>query len=705
MLGMIARKQRPIVYVEGVRMPVRRVTCDFATNGKSVFQIVLPPDPRWISKCIIKAADGSEKDEETGLPIRATYTLSGIQPKTLFHVFVEDEALGETSFIGSARLYSYQLVTSKEGTFPVIVAVGSNYFMQEVATYMIETSRGLSMSSENWGSRSGTSQTSSIVSKLKQHGLARGIKELLQDAGLNSNQACNLTWKLLNLDHSIVVQDNSKAMGYFDATKLGVLLDKTIGASSSRQPIAAIVLHVMNLIRYLAINVPAPSFINAKYGGIDEPDAEFIPTEMTAPEGGVGSLSIDNPDELIMNDMLFMPQMPFAPPPRCNVILPSQYDTLSLGDTPTQRPTRGIGRIGGTGALSENYNSNAIYFPEDFREGLRAHGKQHATPEECYRGIVMSALSYNRPEYIKDMGSDYVKAFSAQSFLAQVYASRSLAIGSGAHGCPLNLKPVPGFPVAVLARNGCHYVGFLESIRHVLDIDSGCYTLYQAITNVRPYDEPTPDYAGDTWFDDMYKPENVGIYVYPALLGRYQTSLEYINTEERDDMSILKHLYNDPEMTEAEVKAAKQDKYAIKNAIDLLWDEYSGCEYPEIYAYNYGKRITQSVKQVMVDFHGADMSSDEFIASGGYSLKTNSVTLRNMEELGLEVGATIPNDARIAGAFCKERQECYTEIAANMYFGINIARGPTEALDLLVSPEDLEVNPLTRLNPDILGGE
>ena len=694
MLGLIAKRQRPIVYMEGVRIPVRRVTCDFAVDGKSVFQIVLPPDPRWKSKTIITSTDGSAIDEESGLPIRATYELSGMQPKTIFHIFVEDEALRETAFVGEARLRSFRLVSSKEGTYPMIVAVGSGYFMQEVATYMVETSRGLEMTSESWGSRRGTTQTSSVVSKLKELGLAQGILELLKDAGLNSNQACNLTWKLLNLDHRIIVQNNSKAMGYFDETKLGTLLDKTVGASSSRQPISAIILHVMNLIRYLTVNIPAPTFVNAKYSDIDAVDVETLPTELTSPvAGGVGTLSFENAEDLIMNDMVFMPQMPFAPPPRCNVVLPNQYDTLDLTDVPDARPTRGIGRIGGSGTLSETYNSNAIYFPEDFRAGLQAHGKQYATPEECYRGIIMSALSYNQPEYIKDMGSDYVKAYSAQSYLAQVASSRALLVGGGAAGCPLNLKAVPGFSIAVLARNGNHYIGFLESMRHVLDVDSGCFTFYSNISNARPYDDPTPDYAGDLWFDDMYKPENIGVYVYPGLLGRYLTTLEVINSDERDDMSILKHLFNDVEMTEDEVKTAKQDEYAIKNAIDLLWAEYAACEYPEIYEYNYGRRIFQSIHQVLVDFMGADISSDEFIARGGYTLKTNSVTLRDMEELGLAVGATIPNDARIAGCFCKERQECYESIAANLHFGINIARGASEALDILVAgdqPESVE---------------
>jgi len=683
-LELIAKRQKPIVYVEGVRIPARRVVCDFATNGKALFQITLPPDPRWSSKTIIQAADGSAVDEESGLPIRATYELAGLQPKTIFHIFVSDEATGETTFLGEARLKHFELVTSQDGTSPTIVAVGSAYFMQEVAMYMVETSRGLEMSGEDWGSRAGTTQTSSVVSKLKSEGLAKGILALLKDAGLNSNQACNLTWKLLNLDHRIVVQDNSKAMGYFDQTKLGTMLDKAIGATSSREPIASIIMYVMDLIRYITLNVPAPSFINAQYSNLESADATAVNELTMSIPVGTGSLEISNTEDLILNDLVFMPQIPFAPPPRCNVIFPSQYDTMTLADAPDNRPTRGIGRIAGSGVLSESYNANAIYMPEDFRAGLQAHGKQYVTPEECYRGVIMGALSYNRPEYIKDMGSDYVKAYTTQSYIAQMAASRMISVGGGSKGCPLNLKPVPGFPVAVLARNGLHCLGYLESIRHVLDIDAGCYTFYSSITHARPYTDPTPDYAGDLWFDDMYKPENIGAYVYPSLLGRYITTLDTINTELQDDMSILKHLFSNPEMTDDEVKTAKQDEKAIQNALDALWSEYSVSPYPEIYTYNYGRRINQGVRQVLEDFMGSDLSSDEFIARGGYTMKTNSVTLRNTEESGLEIGATIPDGSRLAGCFCKERQECYEEIAANLHFGINVARGPAEALDLLV---------------------
>jgi len=661
----------------------------------------MPGEPTLWPKLNIEDADGTETNDN-GDKIYATTNLQGIQPKTIAHVFLVDEATGEEVYLTEGRLYGPPVfITTKGGTAIQLTFTGSASYLQEIAVYMIELAKSLGISSgDDWGARDGTSSTSSIVTTLKTKGLSVGILELLKEAGLDHNLYLNLVWRMLRLSQRLQIVDNPKSLGYFQDTNLGTLLDKTIGQASSTQSIANIIMYVLQLIRYLTFNIPAPSFLNAKYVGpnasteITKNEATSTDpaqeTDPSSPEeeqdvliNSIANCTISNSSELEMNDWVMIPEMAMAPPPRCNVIFPIEYQQLTYAPNFDQRPTRSIGRLSGRAALQET-SSDALVFPESLRSKYEEY-TDYTSAEEKYRGIILSQFNMDRPEYLDDLGSDYIKGYLEQSYELRKWTG-SCQIAAGPASTTLNLRAVPGFPALILQRNGQHLLAHMEAVNHSFDIDQGSWTSY-TLSTARPYDAKTPVSGTAIWNQHaFFDQKSIGIRVYPLILGKYFETIEGLNSEEADDLSILKHLYT-AGMSDAEVSTAKSAEDAVANAVDSLWEEYKDYKYPDIFAYNYGRRIPITREHLFENFYEATMTTDKMMVVGGYTLETNSLSVAG-EDQNLVIGQNITEDTRVSGCFVKERQDCYIRPAATMFYGDGIARSASEALDILIAYDD-----------------
>lgn len=681
-----ASKYRPILYLEGVQFPVRKLEATFSAQGQSLINAVIPGNPLLWPKLNITDADGSETDPD-GHKIYAKYEMQGIQPKTIAHVFVVDESTGEEVFLTEGRLAgSPSFSMAKDGTVIHLTFIGSPSYMMEIAMYMADQAKTLGISSSSdWGSRDGAATTSSIVSTLKSEGLSDGILKLLKDSGQKKNAYLNLVWRLLRLEQRIQIINNPKALGYFNESNMAKILDKTIGRTSSTQPISHVIMSILRLLRYITYNVPAPSFLNAKYQGPTASSEVIAEGDEDSPEGedeviinSINDCSISNGDELKMNDWIMAPEMPMAPPPRCNVIFPIEYQRVSYAPSFDQRPTRGIGRLSGRATLSET-SKDALVFPEELRGKLEEY-THFTSAEEKYRGIILSQFNMDRPEYFNDLDSDYVRGYLEQSFEASKWNGQC-QISQGAAGSTLNLRPVAGFSALVLLRNGQHIIAHLEAVKHSFDLEQGAWTSY-VLSNARPYDAEVPVSGSALWNrHEFFDQKNIGIRIYPMILGRFFDTIDQLNSEENDDLSILKHLFR-AGMSESDVEEAKSASDAVAKAVDALWDEYKEHKYPDIYAYNYGRRIPITREHLFNDFYNAQMSTDKMMIIGGYRLETNQVTVSGGEE-SIEPGQNISEDTKLSGCFVKERQECYTIPAATLFFGDGVARDSSEALDIL----------------------
>jgi hypothetical protein len=304
----------------------------------------------------------------------------------------------------------------------------------------------------------------------------------------------------------------------------------------------------------------------------------------------------------------------------------------------------------------------------------------------------------DRPEYLDDLGSDYIKGYLEQSFELRKWMG-ACQISAGPAQTTLNLRAVPGLPALILQRNEQHLLAHMESVSHTFDVDQGAWTSYR-FSAPRPYDSIAPVSGTAIWNEhEFFDQKNIGSRIYPLILGKFFETIEGLNSEESDDMSILKHLYTIG-MEESEVEAAKSATDAVKNAVEALWNEYKDHEYPDIYAYNYGRRIPITRKHLFEDFYEATITADEFMVVGGYTLETNAVSVAGEDQI-LEEGENITEDTRVSGCFIKERQDCYLRPAATLYYGDDIARAASEALDILITFDDDQTNALNTKSPGL----
>lgn len=686
------KKYKPIVYIEGIQIPIVNMQAAFKVNEPMQMSLEIPALKQLEPIYNISTDDIPEADPEveTDLEQVCVVTASGIQPYSRAQVFLKDVETSEEYLLGEGFIIS---VTKNKvadiGSRMQLTITGDLNYVQECQMYMADLSRSLGITQGFTSSRSAVASSDTIVNKLTDKGLVDGLYDLLKDAGTGANDYLNLVWRLYRYAQKFAIVNNPKALGYFNKTRLKSILNKQLSNIPNKQPVISMILAVLQMVRYIMIEVPSPTFVNVSY-----PDTQ-VPSMET---------DLEYDDALKMNKIIFMPKLQFSPPPRCNVIFPNQYDQYTFSQVFAQDPTRGYSRISKTATLTGTEGDDKlIILPEDVKEGVREHGQYWSSYEEKYRGQRMCAFNYERPEFIDDFGSDYIKAFMEIEYYTYKYRGNSLQIN-----CSFNIDLVPGFPILILLDDGNHKIAYLDAVQHSYVPKQGMATQC-TLSFVREYTAKTPT-ADSLWFEQaMFGQENIGYHIYPTLLGQkycytilddeqyyiddlYMSAAdaraagyiidesieddaivdiselpreddegegeeepEEINTDE--DMSILRVL-NVKGKTTAEIKEIKKSPEAIRNATDIIFAEYNASGNKEKYAYNFGRRIPIGIRQCMEQFYKATGSSDKFTFAGGYTLQTNSLNLVDEDnEYVDKIGEPIPEDADIAGCFYREKQE------------------------------------------------
>jgi len=527
---------------EGVPIPLLQAHLKFMANQPASASLTFPYIPQLdpIASEVKKTVDGGEID---GLTIVNDVDLYGVQPDTEVEIFAYDEDTRVDQFIMAGRLNG-AVVQSHAGPQHIMhaQALGSMYFMNECYRYMVDRATNLGYDQNDWRGLLGTLSCSELSTKLKTLGLSAGLMEILKDAGLNTTERLHILWKLQRLERRISIVDNPKAMGYFQGSRLEKILEKTINKMRGHAPVIQLFMQILRLLDYTMVNIAAPSFLDAEY------DSDVL---------DINEAGLTNPYAVKTNDLIMLPDIgQLSPPPRPNVLFPCDYDNWQTSKDFSAMPTRMIARVSGRGGLQgSSANATTIILPVEVEEGIKEKegsvsdkkkGRYFNSPQERYSGVIHHNSTLNRPEYIGDMESDYVRKYlELQFYKAQHNEMVSLSSNF------LNFKPVVGFAGLVLFRNGQHKVGRLAGVSYGYVANGTCRTDYH-FEGMRSYSRAVTAREGGAWLEhNFYAPENIGSYLYPKLIGRtYEYGLDFSDRDPQSDMSILAHLYDDEEITE-----------------------------------------------------------------------------------------------------------------------------------------------------------
>lgn len=665
---------RPVAYIEGVRFPVLGGSAGTVKDKSSAVSVIVRYDPDlWGTFLRVAKTEGGTV-HENGLTIVYDVEMHGLQKNTVVTVFGVEEDTGEEILIGQGRLTMVKKDQSAQSNLIKIDAAGPGYFAAEISSQMMTLRKSLQVK-EDWESQLGVSAASEIVDTLEADGLMYGCLKLLDKAGNNTDLPSNLIWRIHRLFHRISMLDNPKALGGFSAARMAAMLDDSLGEIRADVPLSIIIDKALKLVNYMKSEMLCPSFLNASYS-----------SETGAPSTlNACSISVDQESEhvdyregiasekyhLKTNEVIYAPRLFLGPPPRCNVLFPSQYSTTSEIYDFTNLSTRGITNVTGEGTISVGSETDALIVPESVRAGIASDGKYYVDPAERINGVSWSSFASERPEAAEELGSDYMRGLMENIFAHNKYKGHILKL----QGQAFNPKPIVGLPMLVLFNDGKHLISELVGLTHSFSHNS-ISTSYQ-FGMTRAYDDVVPSEPATYWYEhDMYSQDNIGSYIYPRMVGQYfEGSLDVMTGGgQLPDRSVLVHLY-DSSVSVEDAETAAEAEDAVKKAVDNLFDMYKQAPTNSWFDRFYGRRAPISIKHWFEDFFHCRMTDDKFMAYGGYTLATNSCTLegdegqvgpeenQTDESTGESYGEKLPRDARLAGLFVTERQKLYIKAA------------------------------------------
>lgn len=360
----------PRAYIEGIRFPVMGGSVSTIMGKGSVILIKVRYDKElWNSFLeVSKVQNGTI--HENGLEIVFDVQMHGLQKNTVVTLFAVEADTGEEILISQGRVVRISKQQSIDGSIIQVEAAGAGYFMEEITSQMMTLRKSLQVKND-WESQLGVSSVSEIVNILEADGLAEGSLKLLDRAGNKTDIGTNLLWRLHRLFHRFSVLDNPKALGSFNVGRMSEILDDALGEQKADAPLSSIIMKALELVNYSKVCNLCPSYLNATYS-----------SESGAP-GTLNdcSISVDQESKHVdyregiasdqyhfkTNEVIFMPNLFLAPPPRCNVIFPSQYEGIGEVQDFTKRATRGIVNVTGEGTISVGSENDALIMPESVR--------------------------------------------------------------------------------------------------------------------------------------------------------------------------------------------------------------------------------------------------------------------------------------------------------------------------------------------------
>ena len=283
-------------------------------------------------------------------------------------------------------------------------------------------------------------------------------------------------------------------------------LQKLTGMSTLMNLVAI----MLEVIHHDVVEIGAPSLVWR--AGVDRQDNGLAKAD---PDSGVFTRKFGR-EEMIPTSVIIKPQIYEAAPPSCNVIFPDVRMELSYQRTFAGEPSRqqamptvaffeegkfqGIKKmqpeilaafcnhkIAGNAIGSKKKKGASTSDGEQPDGDVQELRDWHfLTNEEKFRGIVYNHIqSFPTPGKLAkteavdedhDNINEYIDLILRAQFLKSRYQSRGLTCSG-----PLNLRPVPGFPVLILDDSGAEMdmLGYLMNVTHSQDAQGSDMTSYE----------------------------------------------------------------------------------------------------------------------------------------------------------------------------------------------------------------------------------
>ena len=280
-----------------------------------------------------------------------------------------------------------------------------------------------------------------------------------------------------------------------------------LGGMSNLMSLVTILLEV---IHHDVVEVAAPSLVLR--AGVDRQDNGVAKTDG---ESGVFLRKFGR-EEMIPTSVIIKPQIYESAPPSCNVLFPDVRMELSYQRSFVSEPSRqqamptvaffnegeyqGIKKMQPailSAFCNNKITGNAIggkkekgASTDDGEQPLgdiqKLRDWHFQTNEEKFRGVVYNHIqSFPTPGKLsmdeaqsedRDDINEYIDLILRATYLKSRYQSRGLSCSG-----PLNLRPVPGFPVLILDDSGAemHMLGYLMNITHSQDAQGSDQTSYE----------------------------------------------------------------------------------------------------------------------------------------------------------------------------------------------------------------------------------
>ena len=511
--GEVAQLHKFRVYIEGIQVPATSATINIQVDQPTTVQLSLPPAPAAFN----------------------------ILPRSLVHIFWWERGAWRLLFEGEAVTRGYQysagqrsavvgcqdLTTYWQEAYRLFFSLTGKSTVDNRKLYAINPNAAEAVTTMD-----GMVEVGNVLEEAFSFGgsdasgvLARALSNVFSFLeGINTYFRWGIQrTKILNKIKTI---DNETAMSIL--REMGGIFNRGLSAATSNEvTLWSLMQVILGYINYNLISNPAPAYIPPT--GYDYNN--LLP--------GIGGLS----------QIVLQPEVYFAQPPRCNVILPPLFTQFSFREDWMSQPTRTII----TQDLGVQVPRMTFYAPSELEDymGNMDNRRQLLLDEEKLRGMkivsgnISSAEVRGQSEWTSLQGEQgqvsdaNIRRLTAQMVNYQHHRARFAARNGSGTG-PFNPFLVPGLPAALVDRTAGHLVGDLSQVTHQLDFANGLAHTSFTLSHVRwiglPFNErymaewqtlKENDYpeglfgenGKPSWFDDSFGDDKIGETLYQAALG------------------------------------------------------------------------------------------------------------------------------------------------------------------------------------------
>jgi hypothetical protein len=383
----------------------------------------------------------------------------------------------------------------------------------------------------------------------------------------------------------------------FQLALLSDFLDGLAGRASGQTNLAQVINQLLSAILHEWVSVPAPPYVKASifnrdvFGNIKRKKSK-VKKKTRRGRAKSKLYEFETAVDWIVGNIIFKPHVYTLAPPSCNVLFPNMFDQLSYQESFMNETTRLQMKpqlpMVNQRVLSGLFLQRPVeleIFTSLIRDSKRKTMKKRtpdgkyadgagqaptfndydwATNEERIRGIVYnfinlapapSTLTLTGQGKKKPTGSrkggvpQYLQNVASYEYYKSKFVARQSALSG-----PLNLRPIPGFPILALDDSDANMniVAYLDSIVHDIDADGSATTQYSIRyprhTDEVDYNRPRfkatgSAYQGTLDFDLFWDPET-GEYDFPSIFdGKNQPPIPEWFDEEFRSLPDLDRIY------------------------------------------------------------------------------------------------------------------------------------------------------------------